>query len=128
MWSLYTVYHFWMRSFSGRVPVCGAGVARAGRVLNRQVRRALGRGESGRRRAAARCLRGEELLEVADGVIRVALDSDLLSEPVVADDLDHTAATRTARGGAGGEGQSAAITAKKMFVSHPFPNQAAPVD
>ena len=30
-------------------------------------------------------LRGEELLEVADGVVRVALDADLLAQPVVAD-------------------------------------------
>jgi len=114
-----------MRSFSGRVPVCGAGVARAGRVLNRQVRRALGRGESGRRRAAARCLRGEELLEVADGVIRVALDSDLLSEPVVADDLDHTAATRTA-GKAGPVVRRRSLEKNLLFAT--FPNQAEPVD
>ena len=34
-------------------------------------------------------LRGEQLLEVANGVVLVALDADLLAQPVVADDLDH---------------------------------------
>ena len=35
-------------------------------------------------------LRGRELLQVADGVVLVALDSDLLAEAVVEDDLDHS--------------------------------------
>ena len=38
------------------------------------------------------CLRGNEFLEVADGIVVVALDPDLLAKPVVADDLDHHAA------------------------------------
>eukprot|EP00966_Prymnesium_polylepis_P250708 5797183-Prymnesium_polylepis.1 len=34
-------------------------------------------------------LGGEQLLQVAYGVLRIAFDPDLLTEAVVADDLDH---------------------------------------
>ena len=35
------------------------------------------------------CLRREQLLQIADRVVRIAFDADLLSQSVVADDLDH---------------------------------------
>ena len=35
-------------------------------------------------------LRGYELLEVADGVVLVALDPNLLAESIVHSDLDHS--------------------------------------
>lgn len=48
------------------------------------------------------CLRGNELLQVSDGVVRVALDAHLLAQAIVADHLNHPRAANGAAGACGG--------------------------
>ena len=82
MWSLYTVYHFWMRIFSGRVPVFVSYVDTS-QSANPWCCYIAGKGRSvaaassiteGRTR-----LRRHELLQVTDGVVLVALDANLFA-------------------------------------------------
>ncbi len=62
-------------------------------------------------------LRGDELLQIPDGIIRVAFDSNLLSKTIVTNHFDHVLNKR--------DTETAAINSLVQFVRQGCKNEAA---